>query len=150
MELVYLLAGAVVGAIAGFFVSKKLSASEQDYQRLEKEVSESKTSLEQYQQEVALHLDNSAQLLEQMNETCKVAMQQMEKSTKLLNTATAKPNAMPFFSADTEANLRANTKKVKPSRKRNEGLATEPPLDYSSDPSGLFNDTKQVVTNSPS
>lgn len=150
MELVYLLVGAIIGTITGFFVSKKLSASEQDYQRLEEEASQSKRSLEQYQQEVALHLDNSAQLLEQMNETCKIAMQQMEKSTKLLNTATVKPNAMPFFSADTEEDLRTNTKQVKPSRKHNEELATEPPLDYSSAPSGLFNDVKQVVTNSPS
>ena len=150
MELIYLVVGIAVGAIGGFLVSKKLSASEQDYQRLEQEVSESKSSLEQYQDEVAAHLDSSAQLLAQMNDTCKNAMTQMEKSTTLLNKASSAPSAMPFFSEETEAQLRANPAKIKASRSKSRETITEAPRDYSSDPSGLFNDEKHAVTNGPS
>ncbi|WNC72943.1 DUF1043 family protein [Thalassotalea psychrophila] len=150
MEFLYLFIGAVIGAIGGFFISKKLSATEQDYNKLEQQVNESKTSLEEYKQEVAVHLDSSAQLLAQMNETCKTAMTQMEKSTLLLNKANSETNAMPFFSKETEAQIRSNPQKVKSSRSRKTEQLTEAPLDYSSDPSGLFNDNKQIVTNSPS
>ncbi len=150
MELIFLLVGVAIGAVGGFLVSKKLSASEQDYQRLEQEVNESKTSLANYQQEVASHLNNSAQLLAQMNDTCKSAMQQMAESTTLLNKATLEPNAMPFFSPETEAQLLATTEVKKPAKLRKEQALTEAPRDYSNEASGLFNDKKQVVTNSAS
>ena len=150
MEFVYLFIGVAVGALVGFFASKKLSASEQEYQQLEKQVNESKQSLEQYQQEVASHLDNSAKLLTQMNEACQNAMVQMEQSTSLLNKANSQTKSAGFFSKETEEQLRASPKRVKASRPRKDEQLTEAPRDYSSDPSGLFNDNKQIVTNSPS
>lgn len=150
MEFLYLFIGTVIGAIGGFLVSKKLSASEQDYQRLEQEVNESKSSLEQYQQEVAAHLDSSAQLLAKMNETCLTAMTQMEKSTFLLNKASTQSQTMPFFSKEAEAHLKAAKAPLRPKRRRQDESITEAPRDYSSDPSGLFTDKKQIVTNSPS
>ena len=150
MEFVYLFIGVLIGAIGGFFVSRTLSASEQDYKKLEQEVSESKSSLEQYQQDVAAHLDSSAKLLTQMNKACQDAMTQMEQSTSLLNNANSNSKGMPFFAAETEADIRSNPVKVKASRPRKQDHLTEAPRDYSADPSGLFNDDKQVVTNSPS
>jgi uncharacterized membrane-anchored protein YhcB (DUF1043 family) len=149
MEFLYLFIGIVIGTTVGFLVSKKLSASEQDYKTLELEANETKSSLEKYQNDVAVHLESSAQLLQQMNSTCKIAMEQMEKSTSLLNKATQEPVAgMPFFSKEAEEHLRANPDGAKLSRNEKNKTFTEPPLDYSSAPSGLFSDDKQIVTNS--
>ncbi|KGJ98977.1 YhcB family protein [Thalassotalea sp. ND16A] len=150
MEFLYLFIGAVIGTIGGFFISNKMSASEQDYKRLEQEASANKTSLKNYQQEVATHLASSAQLLNQMNETCATAMAQMEKSTILLHKATNETKAMPFFSEEIEAQMRTSPDKLKAAQPRKKEQITEAPRDYSADPSGLFNDEKQVVTNSPS
>lgn len=151
MEFVYLFIGMVIGAIVGFLISKKLTASEQDYKSLELEANETKSSLEQYQNDVAAHLESSAQLLQQMNSTCKIAMEQMEQSTSLLNKASQEPAVtMPFFSKEAEEHLRANPDGAKLSRSAKNKTFTEPPLDYSSAPSGLFSDNKQIVTNSSS
>ena len=101
-----------------------------------KEVEESRTSLETYQQDVAVHLKSSMELLGQMNEACTKAMLQMEKSTELLNKVNQETNGMPFFGAETEAELKA-VAKMQRRKKKVENL-TEAPRDYSSDPSGLF------------
>ena len=148
MEFLYLFIGLVIGAIGGGYFGKKLSADEQDFQRLEQKATESQNTLEQYQKEVAAHLESSATLLAQMNDTCTNAMQQLDKSTQLLNKAKFEANEQPFFSAETEAQIRANPQKTKASKSVKDTALTEPPRDYSGDPSGLFSDEKQVVTNS--
>ncbi|NMP15740.1 DUF1043 family protein [Thalassotalea sp. Y01] len=150
MEFIYLLIGVIIGAAGGFFARKQMSASEQEFKHLQQEVTESKTSLEQYQNEVATHLQNSTNLLAKMNDACKTAMIQMEQSTQLLDRANQRSNEMPFFSAETEAHIRSNPLPKKAKRGvRNEAL-TEPPRDYSDDPSGIFSDAQQVVTNKAS
>ncbi|MCH2056883.1 MAG: YhcB family protein [Thalassotalea sp.] len=145
MPIIYLL----IGAVIGFVASKFLSASEKENKRLSAKVSENEAALTQYQNDVAEHLDSSAKLLEQMNATCQTAMKQMEQSTALLQRATpSEADAMPFFSQETQEQL-ARTVKLRHSKKENvepESI-TEAPLDYSGNPSGLFDDKKQSVTN---
>ena len=87
----------LVGAAIGFIASRFLSASVQDNQKLSEQVSNSESALAQYKLDVSEHLDSSTQLLEQMNVTCKSAMQQMEQSTKLLKKATPNEDSIPFF-----------------------------------------------------
>ncbi len=151
MEFLYIFIGITIGAIGGFFISKRLSASEQDVQRLEQEAQRTKSSLEEYRQEVAEHLNSSAKLLEQMNATCKSAMEQMEKSTLLLNKASEEsvPSA-PFFSEEATKHMRDPQRPRKKLKSTKAKDLTEPPLDYANQPSGIFNDSKQIVTNSPS
>lgn len=139
-----------VGAVVGFIANKFLSASSQENKALAEKANQSEASLEQYKQDVAEHLDNSTQLLEQMNATCQKAMKQMEQSTLLLQQATpVEADAMPFFSKETQeqlaqtVSLRHNKEEKKPKE-----TITEPPLDYSGEASGLFVDQTQTVTNS--
>lgn len=139
----------IIGAITGFIVNKFFSASSQNQQKLAAKVSHSETALEQYKLDVAEHLDSSAKLLEQMNSTCKIAMEQMTQSTKLLQQATPdESTAMPFFSKETQEQL-AQTVELRHKReeKTETSQITEPPLDYSDEASGLFDDSKQAVTN---
>ena len=137
----------IVGSLTGFFANRFLSASSQEQQRLAKKVSESEAALVQYKIDVAEHLDSSTKLLDQMNSTCQSAMKQMEKSTKLLQQATPSGEAMPFFSKETQEQLAQTVNLRHEKRIENEGEdVTEPPLDYSNNPSGLFDDSKQSVT----
>lgn len=136
MDIIISLSIFVAGLVIGIVATRLLSSASQENQRLEKEVEESRTSLETYQQDVAVHLKSSMELLGQMNEACTKAMLQMEKSTELLNKVNQETNGMPFFGAETEAELKA-VAKMQRRKKKVENL-TEAPRDYSSDPSGLF------------
>lgn len=139
----------IVGAIAGFIAARFLSASAQDNKKLEEQVNQSEIALSKYKQDVAEHLESSAELLGKMNETCQTAMQQMAQSTKLLQQATPdEGEAMPFFSKETQEQL-AQTVNLRHQKRAelSEESITEPPLDYSGNPSGLFEDKTQSVTN---
>lgn len=140
----------VTGAAVGFFASRTLSASNQENKQLAEKAHQSEASLAQYKVDVAEHLDNSTQLLKQMNETCTKAMAQMEQSTKLLQQATpAESEAMPFFSKETQEQL-AQTVALRHNKeaRKSDREVTEAPLDYSGEASGIFTDKKQSVTNS--
>lgn len=147
MDIVIGLIVFIAGTLAGFFANRFLSASHQEQQKLAEQASESESALVQYKLDVAEHLDSSTKLLEQMNSTCKSAMNQMEQSTKLLQQATPSDEAMPFFSKETQEQLAqtVNLRHDKREPKAPEAV-TEPPLDYSGNPSGLFDDSKQSVT----
>lgn len=137
----------VVGTLFGFLANRFLSASSQEQRKLAEQVSASEAALVQYKVDVAEHLESSAKLLDQMNTTCQTAMKQMEESTNLLQRATpTEVEGMPFFSKETQDQL-AKTVNLR-HQKRSEApeTATEPPLDYSGNPSGLFADKKQSVT----
>jgi len=138
----------LVGGTVGFFAGRFLSTSAKENKQLAEQVNKSEAALSQYQSDVAQHLDNSAKLLEQMNATCQSAMKQMEESTALLQRVTpSEQDSMPFFSQETQEQL-AQTVKLRHAKKKvaREEM-TEPPLDYSNNPSGLFDDKKQSVTN---
>lgn len=145
ISIVLLLVGGAIGFIAGRY----LSASAKETKELANKASESESALAKYKQDVAEHLDNSAQLLAQMNSTCQTAMSQMEESTKLLQQATpSEASAMPFFSQETQDQL-AQTVNLRHEKKApvEQEAITEAPLDYSGNPSGLFEDKKHSVTN---
>ena len=138
----------IVGGLVGFFANRLLSASSQEQKKLAEQASKSEAVLAQYKFDVAEHLNNSKQLLEQMNDTCQTAMEQMEQSTKLLQQATpTNADDMPFFSKETQEQLAqtVNLRHKKQIEKPQEAI-TEPPLDYSGNPSGLFTDKKQTIT----
>ncbi len=89
-----------------FFTNHFLSSSNQERRKLSEQVSKSEAALSQYKLDVADHLASSANLLEQMNETCQTAMKQMEESTQLLQQVTANDvDGMPFFSQETQDQL---------------------------------------------
>ena len=84
-----------------------------------------------------------------MHSTCKDAMLQMAESTKLLQEATPDDaSVMPFFSQETQEQL-AQTLQLRNASSANKKdiEITEAPLDYSGNPSGLFKDETQSVTN---
>ncbi|MBA6389784.1 YhcB family protein [Colwellia sp. BRX10-3] len=140
----------IVGAIIGFFASRILFSSTQETQKLAAKASQSESELARYKLDVAEHLENSANLLGQMNSTCQVAMAQMAQSTQLLQQATPDNiENMPFFSKETQEQL-AQTVNLRHNKsvRKNDETASEPPLDYSGAPSGLFDDKKHSVTNS--
>tara|TARA_R110000737_G_scaffold66582_1_gene94623 strand:+ start:214 stop:678 length:465 start_codon:yes stop_codon:yes gene_type:complete len=142
----------IVGAIIGFFANRTLFSSAQETQKLAAKASQSESELARYKLDVADHLENSAKLLEQMNSTCQTAMTQMAQSTQLLQQATPENiENMPFFSKETQEQLAqtVNLRHNKTLRKNSEP-ASEPPLDYSGAPSGLFDDKKHSVTNTSS
>lgn len=140
----------VIGGVAGFIASRLLSNTSQQQRKLSEQVSKSEAALEQYKLDVAEHLSSSASLLNQMNNTCQTAMKQMQESTQLLQKATSvEVEGMPFFAAETEQQLAqtATLRRKKKTPEEKESI-TEPPLDYSGNPSGLFADQKQTVTTS--
>ena len=148
MNIVIALVIFVIGTIAGFFATKLLSSSSKEQRRLVDQALKSETALDRYKSDVAEHLANSANLLDQMNNTCQTAMKQMQESTELLQQATtAEVEGMPFFSAETQQQL-AQTAALRHQKRSTENVdnITEPPLDYSGNPSGLFVDQKQKVT----
>lgn len=134
----------VVGAIIGFFANHFLSSSSQEQRKLSEQVSKSEATLSQYKLDVADHLASSASLLEQMNTTCQTAMKQMEESTHLLQQVTTNEvDGMPFFSQETQEQLAQTAGLRHPKRSvKKEESKIEPPLDYSSEASGLFIDQK--------
>lgn len=145
----------IVGAAVGYSF-RAMSEQGETQKALTDKLMQSESALVNYKQEVAEHLDRSAKLLSQMNETCQVAMQQMEQSTKLLQQAT--PTELvdaPFFATETTQQL-AETAEMRNAlrrqRKKESVVSFEqPPLDYSTGASGLFADqkaSKQAVTNS--
>ena len=150
MNVVIALVIFVIGGVTGFFATRLLSNTSQQQRKLAEQVSNSEAALEQYKLDVAEHLSTSASLLEQMNNTCQTAMKQMQESTQLLQKATSvEIESMPFFAAETEQQLAqtATLRRKKKSIEAPESI-TEPPLDYSGNPSGLFADQKQTVTSS--
>ncbi|GAW94628.1 MULTISPECIES: YhcB family protein [Colwellia] len=148
MDVVIALVIFIIGGIGGFFATRLLSNTSQEQRKLAEQVNKSEAALEQYKLDVADHLSSSAKLLDQMNNTCQTAMKQMQESTHLLQKATSiEVDSMPFFSAETQQQL-AQTATLR-HQKRSSDTAeaiTEAPLDYSDNPSGLFNDQKQKVT----
>ncbi|GHE99491.1 YhcB family protein [Thalassotalea profundi] len=149
MEVFTIIALLLTGGILGFLASYFLSPASAQTKKLSAQVSESESALAQYKLDVAEHLDDSAKLLAQMNDTCQKAMQQMEKSTKLLQQATPSDiDVMPFFSKETQEQLAqtVSLRHDKSERKISEE-STEAPLDYSGKSTGLFADKKQTVTN---
>ncbi|WP_448551351.1 YhcB family protein [Thalassotalea montiporae] len=149
MTVVTSIALLLVGIVIGFIGGRFLSASAKENKALAEKVTKGEAALTQYQNDVAEHLDDSAKLLEQMNATCQKAMKQMEQSTALLQRATpTESEAMPFFSQETQEQL-AQTVKLRHEKKPDfkEETTDEAPRDYSSNPSGLFDDKKQSVTN---
>ncbi len=141
----------VVGAIVGFFTNHFLSSSNQEQRKLAEQASKSDAALSQYKLDVADHLESSATLLDQMNNTCQTAMKQMEESTQLLQRATTNDSeSMPFFSQETQEQLAqtAGLRHAKRTEKR--AAATEAPLDYSGEASGLFIDKSAQDTSKAS
>ncbi|SEK97304.1 hypothetical protein SAMN05216262_104138 [Colwellia chukchiensis] len=142
----------ILGAVVGYIANKMLSSSAQASQKLAEKASQTESELAQYKLDVAEHLESSAKLLEQMNNTCQTAMAQMAESTQLLQQVTPDNiESMPFFSKETQEQL-AQTVNLRHNKtaRVNDETATEPPLDYSDAPSGLFDDKKQSVTNAAS
>lgn len=138
----------VVGAIIGAFVFKTFASSAIENQQLSEKVEHAEQALAQYKQDVAEHLETSASLLAQMNDTCQAAMKQMNESTKLLQQATPVDiTSMPFFSKETQEQLAKTVSLRHNKAKIEESVRSEPPLDYSGQASGLFADKKQPVTN---
>lgn len=148
MDVVIALVIFIIGGIGGFFANRLLSSSSQEQRKLAEQVNKSEAALDQYKLDVAEHLSSSAKLLEQMNSTCQTAMKQMQESTQLLQKATTvEVDSMPFFSAETQQQL-AQTAALR-HQKRSSAVTeviTEAPLDYSDNPSGLFDEQKQKVT----
>lgn len=142
----------VVGAIIGFFANHFLSSSNQQQRKLSVQVSNSEAALAQYKLDVADHLDSSAKLLNQMNNTCQTAMKQMEESTKLLQQAsTQDSDGMPFFSQETQEQLTKTAELRHPKRMpQQEDGYTEAPLDYSNESSGLFGEQNKKNTSKAS
>ena len=152
MNLVLGLGIFVLGIIVGFVVNKLFFAASTTATKLAEKVSKSEAELAQYKLDVAEHLENSAKLLDQMNQTCQTAMEQMAASTQLLQKATPDNiEHIPFFEKETQEQLAQTVNlrhdRTERSRKEDESIS-EPPLDYSDAPSGLFEDKKQSVTNS--
>ncbi|MCJ8296109.1 MAG: YhcB family protein [Colwellia sp.] len=148
MNVVIALVIFIIGGIGGFFANRLLSSTSQEQRKLAEQVNKSEAALDQYKLDVAEHLSSSAQLLEQMNNTCQTAMKQMKESTQLLQKATTvEVDSMPFFSAETQQQLAqtATLRHQKRSSVATEAI-TEAPLDYSDNPSGLFAEQKQKVT----
>jgi uncharacterized membrane-anchored protein YhcB (DUF1043 family) len=148
MNVVIALVIFIIGGIGGFFATRLLSNTSQEQRKLADQVNKSETALDQYKLDVAEHLSSSAKLLDQMNNTCQTAMKQMQESTQLLQKATtAEVEGMPFFSAETQQQL-AQTATLRHQKRSTDGVEaiTEAPLDYSGNPSGLFDDQKQEVT----
>lgn len=148
MDVIIALVLLIIGGIAGFFANRIFSPASQEQRKLVEQISTTEATLSQYKLDVAEHLNSSAQLLEQMNNTCQTAMKQMQASTQLLQQATSvEVDGMPFFSAETHAQLAetANLRRLKRNAAQ-VGDATQPPLDYSGQSSGLFADKKQTVT----
>lgn len=142
------LSGFIIGLIVGYILFKLISKPSQDSAKLAEKVQQSEQALEQYKEEVAEHLDSSSKLLEQMQSTCKDAIAQMAQSTKLLQEATPEEaTSMPFFSQETQEEL-AETVQLRhgKSERKEDVKITQAPLDYSGNPSGLFNNTTQNVT----
>ncbi len=150
MSVVMIVLLLIIGGVVGFLTSHFLSKSSQENKKLSEQISQTESALSQYKLDVAEHLESSSKLLEQMNETCQTAMKQMAQSTKLLQQATTTDsNAMPFFSKETQEQL-AQTVKLRQEKRASavkKEEATEAPLDYSGNPSGLFADKKHSVTN---
>ena len=142
----------VVGAIVGFFTNHFLSSSNQEQRKLSEQVNKGEAALSQYKLDVADHLESSANLLDQMNNTCQTAMKQMEESTQLLQRVTTNDvDGMPFFSQETQDQLAQTAGLRHPKRTaKQEESNTEPPLDYSGEASGLFIDQKQQDTSKAS
>lgn len=149
MTLITGLISLLVGALGGFFIGKNFSKSNKENQKLAQQANQNEEALSQYKTDVAEHLDNSSKLLEQMHATCQTAMKQMAESTKLLQQATpTETEAMPFFSKETQEQLaQTATLRHQKREEKTEEAITEAPLDYSGNPSGLFDDKKQSVTN---
>jgi len=137
----------VAGALVGFILNKLMGSTSQENQELANKLEQGEQNLENYKANVAEHLESSAKLLEQMHSTCKDAMEQMAQSTKLLHEATPEDaSAMPFFSQETQEQL-AQTVQLRSKANKKDIEITEAPLDYSGNPSGLFKDATQTVTN---
>lgn len=153
MEIAIDLVVFVVGLAVGFTASYFFSAKQREQKKLAEKVTKTESELAQYKLDVAEHLDSSTKLLADMNATCQQAMQQMEASTNLLKRATPSSEAsenMPFFSRETQEQLAQTVALRHPERrakKVKDEAITEAPLDYSNNPSGLFDDKKQSVTN---
>ncbi len=149
MDIVIALALLIAGTMIGFFSNRLFSNSSQEQRKLAEQVNQTDAALNQYKLDVAEHLARSATLLEQMSTTCQVAMKQMEESTQLLQRAsTSEPEGMPFFSQETEQQL-AQTANLRHHKRTDDNAEeiTQAPLDYSDNPSGIFVDKKQSVTN---
>lgn len=155
MSIIIGLAIFILGAVAGFFINHVFFSSNTNQKTLNDKINKTEAELAQYKLDVSEHLDNSTQLLAQMNETCQKAMLQMESSTNLLKKATPEhiDASMPFFSQETQEQL-AQTVALrhpkKPAEDTDKTVLSEPPLDYSGNPSGLFEDKTQTVTNAES
>jgi uncharacterized membrane-anchored protein YhcB (DUF1043 family) len=142
----------VIGVIVGFFANHFLSSSNQEQRKLSEQVSKSEAALSQYKLDVADHLESSANLLDQMNNTCQTAMKQMEESTQLLQRVTTNDvDGMPFFSQETQEQLAQTAGLRHPKRTAKQVESNiEAPLDYSGESSGLFIDQKQHDTSKAS
>lgn len=140
----------IIGAIVGFLANHFLSSSNQEQRRLAEQANKSEATLSQYKLDVADHLESSAKLLEQMNGTCQIAMQQMQESTQLLKrVSTSDTDDMPFFSQETQEQL-TQTAGLRHPKKVDDKVeaVTQAPLDYSGKASGLFDDKEQQTVSS--
>ena len=142
----------VVGAIVGFFANYFLSSSNKEQRKLAEQVSKSEAALSQYKLDVADHLESSAKLLDNMNNTCQIAMKQMQESTQLLQRVTTNDTeGMPFFSQETQEQLAQTAGLRHPKRETKQAeSSTQAPLDYSGQASGLFIDQEQHDTSKAS
>lgn len=151
MDILFAIVIFSAGIVLGIFAQKSLLSPASTTEDTQQKLNQREQELTQYKLDVAEHLDDSAALLKKMNETCQIAMTQMEKSTELLQKATpdATQDELPFFSPETTAELQKTAILRQTKNERTEDVSmTEPPKDYSSEKSGIFSDKKQAVTNS--
>lgn len=141
--------GIAIGYAANHFLSNSSNDAQVD-KNLMQQINDRELALSQYKQDVSKHLAQSADLLVKMNNTCQMAMEQMDQSTQLLKQATPiEQTTMPFFSAETHQQLAETAAERHPKNEINQPeQIIQRPLDYSGEPSGLFVDQTQTVTNS--
>ncbi len=140
MTIIYVAAGLVAGIIIGFLLGRFYTNRALEVGNLEEQVEASQKELSKYKQEMGEHLNATSSLALQMKENYDELLKQVEKASKMMQEDVVNAGShMPFFSHETSEQLRNVSMDLNDSRKKETPL-DEQPKDYSSQPSGLFNE----------
>lgn len=134
MSLVWLIVGAVLGAV----ITRLISLKQFGQSKLQMELDESRKQLAQYRVDVSEHLDTTNQLMAQLQENyARIAKHVQQSKMQLVEQPVSQRDEINFFSADTSRQIKQSLHQLD-ERRRQHSVSEQQPRDYSGEASGLI------------
>lgn len=132
---------ALVCLVAGFVGGKIYTEKSLNHADLQKQIEDSHQQMDKYREDVTANLAVTQKLMSDMKSNYDNIVDQMSKTTKLLEQPRVTEPQIPYFGLDATEQLRATSNDRVDKKRKQESIQSQP-SDWADGSSGLFNNTE--------